>query len=376
MQTFTLLVIAGCVAYTVVAAVIICALRRVRSGSAEHTPRVSVIIAARNEEASLGACLDSLCSQEYPPDKFEVIVADDRSTDQTSELLGEYSSRWPSLHTVRIGRVPDGVSPKKNALASALSLAKGEIILQTDADCTVPPGWIAGMVNRFESGVGFVAGIAPYRKAPGTLNSFIRHEYLWNAALSASSIVLGRGTHASGRNMGFRRDVFLAVQGYGNSIRVLSGDDTLLLQRIERSRTARAATMPASETHVYTRAPQTLAAFVHQRIRHMSTGKFFDFGQILAGLVVYGFHGLLLFALISALIYPSFRMIGVSGFAWKTIMDALVASRVRAILELDVEWSRFVLNEFILLWYMILFPMAGIIIPVSWKRRPHLSTET
>lgn len=366
---------ACCLGYSAVVLIIRHALGRVRRGNAEGAPFVSVIIAARNEALRLGACLDSLRTQDYPPDQFEVIVADDRSTDRTSGLLDDYRQGWPALRAVHIDRVPEGISPKKNALAAAIAQARGDIILQTDADCIIPAGWIRGMAGRFEPGVGFVAGVAPYRKAPGALNSFIRHEYLWNAALSAASIALGRGTHASGRNMGFRRDIFDRLHGYGESAAVLSGDDTLLLQRIERSKLAQAVTMPDPDTHVFTDAPDSLSAFFRQRTRHFSTGKYFAPAQIVTGGVVYCFHGLLLGTLAAALFIPDLRFPAAAAFAWKSVTDALIAGRVRVVLGLEVDWRRFILNEFLLLAYMTIFPLAGLCVPVSWKRAGEKAEE-
>jgi cellulose synthase/poly-beta-1,6-N-acetylglucosamine synthase-like glycosyltransferase len=262
-----------------------------------------------------------------------------------------------------------GLSPKKAALARGIALARGKIILQTDADCVVPETWISGMTSRFEPDVGFVAGIAPYRSAPGLLNSFIRHEYLWNAALSAASIALGGGTHASGRNMGFRRDVFEKLEGYGDSLNILSGDDTLLLQRIVRSGLAKAVTLPDPRTHVPTGAPETFGDFIRQRTRHMSTGRYFRPAHILLGAGVYCFHALLIAALVLSIFNPVLFPGALAAFLVKSVLDALIARRVRLTLGLPVQWSRFIPHEFLLLVYMTFFPLAGFLLPVVWNEK-------
>lgn len=350
---FTLLVLAG--------------LRRINGGGFSPSPTVSVVVAARNEAANIGRCIASLGAQDYDPGRYEVIVCDDRSTDGMGLILHDISASMPFLKVIRIDQTPAGVSPKKHALLSAISAATGEIILQTDADCIVPSGWISGMVRAFEPGVGFVAGVAPYRKAPGPLNSFIRHEYLWNAALAAASITLGFGTHASGRNMGFRRDVFKKLGGYGEFAGVLSGDDTLLLHRIRRTGIARAVMMPSASTHVVTDAPVAFKAFLRQRVRHMSTGRLFDPTLLIIGGIVYGFH-LLLVASLALAPFSHEALAGFAGgFLIRCVADALVAGRVEKTLGLEVQWGRFMLNELFITLYMAVLPIVSTILPVHWK---------
>ncbi len=345
-------------------------LRRIGHGRSSVTPTVSVVVAARNEADNIGRCVESLRAQDYNSELYEVIVADDRSTDGTFAILGGLGASWPGLRMIRIERTPDGVSPKKHALAAAIAAATGDIILQTDADCAVPAGWISGMVRAFEPGVGFVAGIAPYREDPGLLNSFVRHEYLWNAALVSASIALGHGTHASGRNMGFRRDIFARLGGYGEFAGVLSGDDTLLLHRIRRSGLAAAAVMPSPATHVTTDAPATFGAFLRQRVRHLSTGRLFDPALLAIGGIVYGFH----LALVASLALAPFSRSALAGFTGgfliRCVADAFVARKVADVLHLDVQWGRFIPNEAFLTLYMAVMPLVSTVLPVRWKDAP------
>jgi len=369
MQVLTISLILGCISYLACVAMIVHALRSVRAGNETAVPLVSVIVAARNEAERIGRCLESLRAQDYPPERYEIIVADDRSSDGTADILREYERSWNELHILRIDRTPEGVSPKKHALALAVARARGEIILQTDADCEAPEHWIAGMASRFEPDVGFVAGVAPYRTGAGWLTSFIRHEYLWNAALSAASIALGRGTHASGRNLGFRKQIFERIGGYGDTVNIISGDDTLLLHRIRKSGIARAVTMPARETHVYTEAPGDFSSFLLQRIRHMSTGRHFDPSHLIIGAVVYGFHIALSAALVLSGLSGSALMAFLGGFMVKTAADGIVAMQIKSSLGLEIQWRRFVLNEFLMILYMAFLPLAGLFVPVRWKEK-------
>jgi len=92
-------------------------------------PRVSVIVAARNEARVIERCLRSLTTQRYP--NYAIIVADDRSTDSTAEIIRE---KFPSVRYVRIPSLPEGCAGKSHALFVAQREATGEWLLFTDAD--------------------------------------------------------------------------------------------------------------------------------------------------------------------------------------------------------------------------------------------------
>ncbi len=353
--------------YFAITAALMYGLGRVRDGVSEKKPFVSVVIAARNEQASIKTCLTALMRQNYKSELFEVIVADDRSSDSTSEILVEFENIFPNLKTVQIDNVPVGISPKKNAVAAAIEVSSGVIVLQTDADCAVPENWITGMVARFEDGIEMVTGAAPYLFRRSTLNSFVCHEYLWNITLSAGSIELGHGTHASARNLGFRRSAFERAEGYGNSDKIVSGDDTLLLHRIQRQSPAGVATVPDRSTHVYTRAPWEFTSFLRQRTRHMSTGKYFDPVLIVFGAVLYGYHVLTMLAAVLTMLNPAYFMVFCASFLWKNAVDSLTFSRTAAVFGLRVEWRKFLLNELLLTVYLAVMPVAGLFFSGSWK---------
>jgi len=105
---------------------------------------VSVIIPARNEAAHIQSCLHAICRQHYPPDKMEILVVDDDSTDDTAQRVREIKDL-----RIRLLHVSDYVShesrqraPKKKAIELGVAHAHGELIITTDADCIAEPDWI------------------------------------------------------------------------------------------------------------------------------------------------------------------------------------------------------------------------------------------
>lgn len=113
-------------------------------------PRVSVILAARNEETGLEQALRSVLSLDYPD--LEIIAVNDRSTDATGAILEKIAQENRRLRALHIDRLPDGWLGKCHALHTAASKASGEILLFTDADVVMHPATlrtaVAHMVGR------------------------------------------------------------------------------------------------------------------------------------------------------------------------------------------------------------------------------------
>jgi len=103
-------------------------------------PVVSVIVPARNEEACLGLCLESLVRQQGV--SFEIIAVDDESSDRTREI----AEFFPEVRVVEARRLPLAWSGKTNAMASGANVARGEWLLFTDADTVHLPGSLARAV--------------------------------------------------------------------------------------------------------------------------------------------------------------------------------------------------------------------------------------
>jgi glycosyltransferase involved in cell wall biosynthesis len=109
----------------------------VRREFEDHRPVVSVVVPARNEEASLGTCLESLVSQSGVD--FEVIVVDDHSTDRTHEI----ASSFAGVRVIEAGPLPAGWTGKNNGVITGVRQARGEWLLFTDADTVHLPGSLA-----------------------------------------------------------------------------------------------------------------------------------------------------------------------------------------------------------------------------------------
>ncbi len=251
------------------------ALGTVREGrsTVNPPPRVSVLIAARNESVGIRATLDSVLDQDYAG-VWDVWVADDRSTDDTPQILEEYRARYPErLHILTIKEIPEGVSPKKHAISKMIEACEGDILCLTDADCIVQREWLTGILREFEPGIELVAGHSYIPTVPGKSPFIIcmqAVETLIYRVAGTAGLAMHLPLTSTGNNLAYRKDFFKSVNGFENVIKIQSGDDDLLMQKLATDRPFAMRYCITPSTFVTTNGKETLKELWEQRKRWAS----------------------------------------------------------------------------------------------------------
>jgi cellulose synthase/poly-beta-1,6-N-acetylglucosamine synthase-like glycosyltransferase len=232
-------------------------------------PQVSVLVAARDEAEGIGALLGDLGTQRYPVDSYEVIVVDDQSTDETPQIVqrkieeGEFH-----LRLLRPGNPGPGISPKKAALALGASLARGELIICTDADCRLGPDWIKLHADSYdEEYPDMIAGPVAHIPMPGVGSALAALDLASLVGTGAALIRLGYPLWANGANISYRKAAFMEAGAFADHISVASGDDALLMQRFHRRRPGSVQYIRNRDALVRTQGPATLKDFFQQHLR-------------------------------------------------------------------------------------------------------------
>lgn len=258
----------------------------------EQLPRAAVLVAARNEEHTLPACLAALLAQDYPPDRLEVLVANDHSTDGTADVVARFARQAPGC--VRLVPVPPPrgtLRGKALALHAAIEATDADLLLVTDADCTPPPTWAATMASYFaDPRVGVVCGQTLVEARPDRPVEAIQAlDWTYFLALCAAVTEAGLPATAMGNNMAFRRAAYEAVGGYP-ALPFSVTEDFLLFQAIAE-RTAWKARFPADpRLHVRTR-PLACWRDVYAQRRRWARGGLRARPAVLAGLgLVFAAH--------------------------------------------------------------------------------------
>jgi len=183
----------------------------------DHSPKTTVLIAARNEENHLPDCLDSFREQTYPSELLQIIVLNDQSTDATQQIVLDNKKQLPNLELLNIIDDQNGLRGKMNALAQGMAKAKGEIILITDADCRVPGTWVSEMVAHFTENVGLVGGLTEINHPGKKAHIFDRIQTLdwfFLQAIAAGTAGMKLPVSVLGNNFGYRKSAYDQVGGF------------------------------------------------------------------------------------------------------------------------------------------------------------------
>ena len=323
---------------------------------------VSVVICAHNESDNLSHYIQAILSQDYP--KYEVIVVDDGSEDDTRAVLESYMIHDSRL---RMTFVPYGArvgSTKKLALTLAAKAAQYDLLLLTDADC-VPESkhWISEMVKGFGHGQtakDIVLGFGAYFYEPGHVNRLVRYDTLFNGLHYLGAALCGHPYMGVGRNLAYRKALFFESGGFTRLMTNRAGDDDLFVNHVAtRSNTA---VVISRDSLTWSPAKKTLEEWFQQKRRHLSVSPAYRpetrFRLGLEPLT----RGLFYASFIASVVYdlllgpdriPVVMMAAVAMFLVRWIMQTLVINVSARRLGLH----RF--NMFSVLWFDIVLPLVS-----------------
>ncbi|GAB2476521.1 hypothetical protein GCM10011375_21450 [Hymenobacter qilianensis] len=181
---------------------------------AKPLPRVSILIAARNEEAAIGRCLSAVRALDYPAALVEVLLGDDGSTDQTRAHAEEAMQGYGGLfRCISITETLGAARGKANVLAHLARAATTDFFFITDADIAVPRTWLSGMLAYARPGIGTVTGLTVVR-GPRLFDRLQGLDWLLSLSLVQVVTDLGKPVTAMGNNMLVTREAYEATGGY------------------------------------------------------------------------------------------------------------------------------------------------------------------
>lgn len=230
---------------------------------------VSVIICAKNEGDNLKEFLPLILKQDYP--EFEVIVVNDRSIDNTKEMLDDFAAKFPLLKVVNVPDIDQFYGSKKFALTLGIKAAKYDNVLLTDADCKPASNeWIKRMTG-YSSKKKIILGFGAYEKRKGLLNKLIQFETFYTA-LQYFSFALKKSPYMGvGRNLAYKTDLFFKNDGFSSHQHILSGDDDLFINEVATA--SNTQIVVDEKAHTISLPKTTFKDWVAQKKRHFLAGK-------------------------------------------------------------------------------------------------------
>jgi cellulose synthase/poly-beta-1,6-N-acetylglucosamine synthase-like glycosyltransferase len=334
---------------------------------------ISVVIPARNEAGNIAACIRSILAQDYPAALLEIIVVDDHSDDDTL-LVARAAGEGVKVISLKDRLAGDKVvvnAFKKHALAAGIAAATGKLIVTTDADCLAPPRWLANMAACYEhTGAAMIIAPVKFTVSPRLVELFQAMDFTTMQGITAAAHRLGLGSMANGANLAFSREAFHAVGGYSGIDHLASGDDYLLLHKMQQRFPAQIHYLKCREAVIRTAPQPDWRSFLQQRIRWASkSGKYADYRLTGILLLVYLFN-----AAIAALAAACFWQPDV----WAVVAAMLIVKTAAELVFLVPVWRFF--NNGRGLWlfpllqplhiaYIVLAGFLGLLGGYRWKGR-------
>jgi cellulose synthase/poly-beta-1,6-N-acetylglucosamine synthase-like glycosyltransferase len=334
--------------------------------------RVTVIIAARNEAHHVVRLLGELECQFPVPGGVEVILSDDDSGDETCLLAESFRKQHPGFLLTILNAGPNDPPGKKGAIARALAVASGELILATDADTTHPPGWIRAMMTCFsDPGVCMVLGPVVFSSGHGLFGNIQGLEFLGIMGTTAGSALAGKPLMCNGANLAYRRSLLPRRDGELPGARFASGDDQFLMLHAVKTYGAGSVTFCTHPEAIVTTAPQPgLSAFFNQRMRWVSKSRGYrDPAVILTGLITGLLHVMLLAGWFAALAWPGILPVVAAGWLIKCLAEYPLTARMAYFTGKEKLLRFYLPAQIFQTVYVPLAGLAGLLFPFRWKGR-------
>jgi len=271
----------------------------------------TIIIPFRNESDNLTDSLSSLSRLSYPSDKYEVILVNDESEDNSLDIILKFMDD-SKIDMKVISNDRKTNSPKKDAISTAIKESKNEWILTTDADCVFHENWLL-VYDAFiqEKMPKMVVGPVTY----DIDNSFFERFQLMDFMSLAGATIGGFGIKkpflCNGANLAYEKEAFRDLNGFTGSQDIASGDDIFLMEKFFEHYPQNVHYLKSKQAMVTTKAQESWPLLVSQRKRWAAKTSSYgnSFSKIVAAIVL-----LMNFSLLASLFLAFFNV-----FSFKTI---------------------------------------------------------
>jgi len=342
---------------------------RVRENTKNHSPqtRFSVIIPLRNEANSLPHLLNSIAALEYKKNLFEIILVDDDSTDNSVKLINEFSAKNPDIDIQLLKNIRSSNSPKKDAISIAIPKAKYDWIVSTDADCILPPLWLAIfntsiVVNKPNM---LVAPVS-FKRNSSFLSQFQLIDFLSMQGATIGGFGIRQPFMANGANFAYKKDLFLELNGFEDNDFIASGDDVFLLENFVAHDKYKVLFLKDIKALVTTYPTKSWSELVQQRKRWAAKATHFksNFAKSIGALVSFA-NCVIGLALIIGIFNPIFLILLVPKF----LIDSLLIFKTAQFYQNKINLLSYLKTLLFYPFFTVYIAITSLLSPFVWKDR-------
>lgn len=320
---------------------------------------VSIIICARDEAENIVKNLPGVLVQDYKT-THEIILVNDNSIDESKYLIDEFKKSFKNLTHIELTQEAKMISGKKFPLSMGIKSAKYETLLLTDADC-VPASelWVQKMQDGYKPDIEIVLGYGAYHKKNGLLNKLIRFETFHTALQYLSYALAGLPYMGVGRNLSYKREVFIKNKGFSSINHIPSGDDDLFINQVANKQNTTIVVDAAA--HTLSEPKRTWKSWMNQKYRHYTTSKYYKGKhKFLLGLYTFSFFFIYPLLAVSIIFYCWWLALVVYGLRF--LIQAVVwFFSMKKLNEKDL-WPWFLFLDIWMFIYYLIF------VPALWKK--------
>ncbi len=242
----------------------------------------SIVVPFRNEKENLPNLLQSLLQLNYPKELFEVILVNDDSDD--GFVVSKMNLDIKILESKRLSH-----SPKKDAIQIAITQAKNDWVITTDADCIVPESWLTTLDAFIQKHpkAAMVCGAVSFSPSNKFLQHFQQLDVLSLQGATMGGFGLGLPFMCNGAHLAYTKKIFGEVHGFAGNDGIMSGDDVFLLQKVAMQFPEQVFYLKSGTQIVITQYETTWKSLFFQRVRWAAKSTAYKsvFGKLVALMV-------------------------------------------------------------------------------------------
>ncbi|MCB9360052.1 MAG: glycosyltransferase [Flavobacteriales bacterium] len=327
--------------------------------------KISVVIAARNEERNIERCIESLITQDFDVANYEIIVVNDHSEDNTLSIL-----RAIRANNLVVFSLPKGITSKKEALKYGIEKAQYNTIASTDADCILPNNWLKTIATNIDENTDMLLGPIMFIKEKGFLNAFQQLDMMAMQTFEFGMLHFNKPILNNGANLSFKTDKYYSVDGFDKH-NTPSGDDVFLLEKFNAQNFSIKGILNRHFI-VETKATTNSNDFLHQRIRWASKSKFYK-GRFLQFISISIFFQniIQLFIYYQVLLSENFTAIYIFLLLSKWLIDFILLFLVATFFDKGKSLLYFIPVQIIYPFYIMGVSVASMFLKFEWKGRKY-----
>jgi len=321
-----------------------------------NLPFISIIIAARNEENNIWNCIQSLINQTYPQNKFEIIVTNDHSTDNTVPIINSFQKE--NIRVINLIDFTENVT--------------------TDADCTAPSKWLETLASFYIKKRPVFIALPVLFNRPLPEDSFFKKffknfqslDFMTLQGITGASVYNKFHSMCNGANLAYKKEVFYEVGGFEGIDNIASGDDMLLMHKIQKVHPDKIMFLKSPDVIILTQPAETLKDFMNQRIRWASKAdKYTDKKITGVLLLVYLLNAWIFILVISSFFFIKAFYLFLFSVAIKTIVELIFLYPVAKFFNKRKLLWWFVPAQPLHILYTLLAGWLGMFGSYHWKGR-------